>query len=88
MSTIVHAYHNDRNFQILFRNYLDLFESTVKSQAVHRSTELRYVSLLSGGFTTMAVINPPEKKLAKPTSVQWLSDFDLGHFKRFITELL
>jgi hypothetical protein len=26
-------------------------------------------SFFSGGFTTMAVINPPEKKLAKRTSV-------------------
>ena len=29
-----------------------------------RSTEVRFASLLSGGFTTMAVIHPPEKKLA------------------------
>ena len=27
------------------------------------STEVRFASLLSGGFTTMAVMNPPEKKL-------------------------
>ena len=27
-------------------------------------------SFLSGGFTTLAVINPPERKLAKRTSVQ------------------
>ena len=33
-------------------------------------TEVRFASLLSGGFTTMAVINPPEKKLANSTSVQ------------------
>ena len=32
---------------------------------------MRFTSFLSGGFTTMAVINPPEKKLAKHTSVQW-----------------
>ena len=30
---------------------------------------MRFASLLSGGFTTMAVINPPEKKLANRTSV-------------------
>jgi hypothetical protein len=30
---------------------------------------VRFASLLSGGFTTMAVINPPEKKLANRTSV-------------------
>ena len=30
---------------------------------------MRFASLLSGGFITMAVINPPERKLAKCTSV-------------------
>jgi hypothetical protein len=38
-------------------------------------TEVRFASLLSGGFTTMAVINPPEKKLAKLTSVQCGANF-------------
>ena len=37
-------------------------------------TEVRFASFLSGGFTTMAVINSPEKKLAKRTSVQWKMD--------------
>ena len=32
-------------------------------------TDVRFVSFLSVGFTTMAVINPPERKLAKRTSV-------------------
>jgi hypothetical protein len=32
-------------------------------------TEVRFASFLSGGFTTMAVMNPPEKKLEKRTSV-------------------
>ena len=32
-------------------------------------TEVRFASLLSSGFTTMAVINTPEKKLANRTSV-------------------
>ena len=31
-----------------------------------------FASLLSSGFTTMAVINPPEKELADRTSVRWL----------------
>ena len=35
------------------------------------STEVRFASFLSGGFTTMAVMNPPEKKLEKRTSVDW-----------------
>ena len=34
-------------------------------------TEVRFVSFFSGGFTTMAVMNPPEKKLEKRTSVHW-----------------
>ena len=33
-------------------------------------TEVRFASFLSGGFTTMTVINTQEKKLAKRTSVQ------------------
>ena len=36
-------------------------------------TELRFASFLSGGFTTMAVINPPERKLTKRTSVQYIN---------------
>jgi hypothetical protein len=37
-------------------------------------TEVHFASFLSGGFTTMAVINPPERKLAKRTSVDWEQD--------------
>ena len=33
-------------------------------------TEERFADFLSGGFTTMAVINSPERKLAKHTSVE------------------
>ena len=33
-------------------------------------TKVRFASFLSGGFTTMTVINPPERKLSKRTSVQ------------------
>ena len=35
-------------------------------------TEVRFARFLSGEFTTMAVINPPERKLVKRTSVQCL----------------
>ena len=38
-------------------------------------TEVHFSCLLSGGFTNMAVINPPERKLAKRTSVHWT-----GHY--------
>ena len=33
-------------------------------------TEVRFASFLSGGFITAKVVNPPERKLAKRTSVQ------------------
>ena len=38
------------------------------STALH-CTEVRFAGLLSGGFTTMAGINPPENKLANRISV-------------------
>ena len=38
--------------------------------AKDRRTEGRFSSFLSGGFTTIAVINPPERKLAKRTFVR------------------
>ena len=33
---------------------------------------MHFVSLFSGEFATMALINPPERKLEKHTSVQWV----------------
>jgi hypothetical protein len=33
---------------------------------------VRFAVFLSGGFTTMAVMNPPEKKQEKRTSVHWV----------------
>ena len=38
---------------------------------LHQRTDVRFASFLSGGFTNMAVINPPERKLSKSTSLQW-----------------
>jgi hypothetical protein len=35
-----------------------------------QGTEVPFATFLSGGFTTMAVINPLETKLTKRTSVQ------------------
>jgi hypothetical protein len=35
----------------------------------HTTAEVRFAIFLSSGFTTVAVINPPENKLAKRTSV-------------------
>ena len=34
-------------------------------------TEVRFASFLSGGFITDTVVNPPERKLEKCTSVHW-----------------
>ena len=52
---------------------LCIFSKTYKLwciEGVLYCTEVCFASFLSGGFTTMAVINPPERKLAKRTSVQ------------------
>ena len=38
-------------------------------------TEVRFASFFPGGFTTMAVMNPPERKLANNTSVECVDDF-------------
>ena len=40
----------------------------VRKLDVKQCTEVRFASLLSGGFTTMTVINPLDRKLANPTS--------------------
>ena len=37
--------------------------------------EVRFASFLFGGFTTTAVMNPPERKLKKCTSVRWAPGF-------------
>ena len=46
-------------------------------------TEVRFASFISGGFTIIAVINPPERKLAKHTSVHWLQCIGLQQFEIF-----
>ena len=37
--------------------------------SIGKSGIIKFVSFLTSGFTNMAVMNPPEKKLAKRTSV-------------------
>ena len=44
-------------------------------------TEVRFASFFSGEFTTMVVMNSPEKKLEKRTSLNW---FNLGPFSQVI----
>ena len=51
--------------------------------ALH-SAEVRFVSFLSGGFTTMAVINPAERKMAKRTHVQWSGVVPIIQLKQIV----
>ena len=46
-------------------------KSNHKKVISFQCTEVHFASFLFGGFTTMAVMNPPEKKLKKRTSVHW-----------------
>ena len=50
-----------------------IYTVTLKPLETLHCTEVRFVSFLSGDFATMAVIDPPERKLAKCTSVHWLT---------------
>ena len=51
---------------------------------IDHCTKMRFASFLSGGFTTVAVINPPERKLAEHTSVHWST---LGPFSLVIFDV-
>ena len=58
-------------------------------QAVLRFTEVHFASFLSSGFITAIVVNTPERKLAKRTSVQcvksmqiWIGFYALTRQKR------
>ena len=50
-------------------NVAKCFFDICNTEQMAQCTDVRFASLLSGGFTTMAVIDPPEKKLAKRTSL-------------------
>ena len=57
---------------LVFRTHMVLFTYThnaMEWNLLH--TDVHFASFLSGGFTTVAVINPPERKLAKRTPVYW-----------------
>ena len=47
---------------------LELWLEPARLTTVH--TEVHFASFLSGGFITAIVVNPPERKLTKRTSVQ------------------
>ena len=44
---------------------------------MNHCTEVRFASLLSGGLITAIVVNPPESKLAKRTSVHCLKQWSM-----------
>ena len=59
------------------------------SRGGRHCTEVRFASFLSGGFITAIVVNPPERKLAKRTSVKWYATSVLvSHFKLFIAKYI
>ena len=62
----------DLNKKLMKFECLKLAPFKNSKQSPDRCTDVRFASFLSGGFTTMAAINPPEKKLAKRTSVRWV----------------
>ena len=48
---------------------------------IFHCTKVRFASFLSGGFIAANLVNPPERKLAKPTSVDRSTahDFMVNH---------
>ena len=74
----------DREIQVEHSSRLNGSLSSLKqtnnqSKFSTHCTEVHFASFLSGEFTTMAVINPSEKKLAKRTSVHCTSYSDHAH---------
>ena len=71
---------------------LCIFSKTYKLwciEGVQYCTEVHFASFLSGGFITAIVLNQPERKLAKRTSVQcchhvWRGHWDYWGFLRFL----
>ena len=47
-------------------------------------TEVRFASFFSGGFITAIVVNPPERRLEKRTSVHWckIKGLSVGYCER------
>ena len=57
-----------------------MVRSSISGSDVLQCTEVHFVSFFSGGFINAIVVNPPERKLAKRTSVQWGEIFSEGAF--------
>ena len=62
-------------YNILLQDSDSTARERVPHSGVDRALALRFVSFLFGGFITAIKVNPPERKLAIHTSVQW---FDPG----------
>ena len=52
---------------------LFLIASYAFAKMILQCTEVHFAHFLSGGFITGIVVNPPERRLAKRTSVHWLT---------------
>ena len=67
-----------------FKFYLNMvlhvvpLESRYRKASSRPRTEVRFARFLSSGFITAIVVNPPEMKLAKRTSVDWSTIQFLG----------
>ena len=59
-------------FQIV--QLLEKNKNHIPNSISSQCTDVRFASFFSGGFITAIVVNPPERKLAKRTSVQWVQD--------------
>ena len=77
---IYHISSPQKPYNLHGRFYSDPWWVALKPQLLNlfyyyravQCTEVRLASLLSGGLITVIVVNPPERKLAKRTSVQWI----------------
>ena len=57
----------DRAVKVILRNGM---QRQQRRQCGPRCTEVRFASFISSGFITAIVVNQPEKKLAKSTSLR------------------
>ena len=62
----------------IFEQKVNMIERTEVSPITNtifsrQCTEMRFASFLSGKFTTMAVMNSPERNVAKLSSLHWVN---------------
>ena len=61
---------------------------TQRLLATSQCTEVRFSSFFSGGIIPVIVVNPPERKLAKRTSVQCLKILWKQHMSNSLSEMV